>query len=115
MAALALTGGRPAARRLVLGLGLACAVFAPTYLWARIAFGNPGWPRFLPSEARLERAVGSPRGVSPEHLPAWARENGWRVKWDGTETAPAPDPHPRPPLPAGTQRLAAGFLVPEAN
>jgi hypothetical protein len=115
MAALALDGGRPAARRLVLGLGIACAVFAPVYLWARVAFGHPDWPRFLPAEERLARAVGSPRGVSPEHLPAWARENGWRVKWDGTETAPAPDPHPRPALPPGTRRLAAGFLVPEAS
>lgn len=115
MAALALAGGRPAARRLVLGLGLACAVFAPAYLWARVAFGHPDWPRFLPAAERLARAVDSPRGVSSEHLPAWARENGWRVKWDGTETAPAPDPHPRPALPPGTRRLSAGFLVPEAS
>ncbi|TDH61309.1 hypothetical protein E2C06_17555 [Dankookia rubra] len=115
MAALALAGGRQAARRLVLGLGLACAVFAPAYLWARVAFGHPDWPRFLPPEERLARAVDSPRGVSSEHLPAWALANGWRMKWNGTETAPAPDPHPRPALPPGTQRLTAGYLVPEAN
>lgn len=115
MAALALAGARPAARWLALGLGLVCAIFAPVYLWARVAFGHPDWPRFLPPEQRLARAMGSPRGVSPEHLPAWARQNGWRVKWDGTETEPAPDPHPRPIPPAGTQRLAAGFLVPETR
>ena len=115
MAALALAAGRPAARRLVLGLGLACAVFAPAYLWARVAYGNPGWPRFLPAAERLERAVNSCRAASRPSICRPGRGEWLAGEMDGTETAPAPDPHPRPALPAGTQRLAAGFLVPEAS
>ena len=115
MAALALTGGRPAARRLVLGLGLACAVFAPTYLWAGSPLAIPaGRASCRPRRdwnGRWARRAASPRSICRPGHGRMAR----RVKWDGTETEPAPDPHPRPPLPAGTQRLAAGYLVPEAN
>jgi hypothetical protein len=98
----------------VLLLGLLGAALVPIYLLAVTQLGNPGWPRFLPAEERLARALSSPRGASPEHLPATAVAAGWRSLFDGTETTPGPEPHPRPAPPPGTTRLPAGFLVPEA-
>lgn len=115
LAALALHGGGVGARRLALGLGLLCALLPAAHLLAVTQLGNPGWPRFLPAEARLARAMTSPRGASPEHLPATAVAAGWRSLFDGTETATGPEPHPRPVPPPGTTRLPAGFLVPEAT
>ncbi|MBL6455015.1 hypothetical protein JMJ55_06745 [Belnapia sp. T6] len=115
LAALALAGGARMARPVVLAFGLGCAVLPPLFLWVMVSFGNPGWPRFLPAEQRQERAMVSPRGISPEHLPAWAARAGWRGVWEGTETETAPDPWPRPALPAGARRIPGGFLVPEAT
>lgn len=79
------------------------------------AFGNPGWPRFLPSDQRLGRALTSPRGTSPEHLPIWALHAGWDSLWQGKETQQGSEPFPRPPLPVGTLRIPGGFLVPETT
>ena len=102
-------------QRLALGLGVGCAALVPVHLYLLVALGNPGWPRFLPPEERLARALAAPRGHPQEHMPAQAREAGWQVMWQGSETAPAADPHPRPPLPPGTERLPDGFLVPDAR
>jgi hypothetical protein len=115
LAALALAAGGAWARRGVLALGLLGAALPPLYLLAVTQFGNPGWPRFLPAEERLARALSSPRGASPEHLPATAVAAGWRSLFDGTETSTGAEPYPRPALPPGTTRLPAGFLVPEAT
>jgi len=98
-----------------LGLGLACAIAPPAWLAGKLWLGDPAWPRFLPAEERLARALGSPRGTSPEHLPAAAAAAGWRRVWDGTETAPAPDAYPRPAPPAGARRIPGGWLVPLAE
>ena len=115
MAALALAGGARKTRPAVLALGLGCAALPPLFVWVMIAYGNPDWPRFMPAGQRLERAMNSPRGISPEHLPVWAVTGRLAHTWDGTETEPGPDAWPRPPLPAGTRRIAGGFLVPEAS
>lgn len=113
LAALALAA--PAAgrwpRRLLLGLGIGCAALVPAHLALRVMLGHPGWPRFLPPEARLARALASPRGQPQEHLPAAARDAGWQAMWHGSETEPAPAPHPRPALPAHAERLPDGFLL----
>ncbi|MDN3565831.1 hypothetical protein ACFQY5_10755 [Paeniroseomonas aquatica] len=115
LAALALAGGARMTRPAVLLLGLGSAALPPLFVWVMTAFGNPEWPRFLPPEQRLERALVSPRGTSPEHLPVWALHAGWDSLWRGTETEKGPEPFPRPPLPAGTQRIPGGFVLPEAT
>lgn len=115
LAALALAGGARITRPAVLALGLISAALPPLFVWVMTAFGNPGWPRFMPAEPRLERALSSPRGTSPEHLPAWAREAGWLSIWQGTETEQGPEPWPRPPLPEGTRHIPGGYVVPEAT
>jgi hypothetical protein len=115
LAALALAAGGARARQGALALGLLGAALPPVFLLAVTQLGNPRWPRFLPAEERLARAIASPRGASPEHLPATAVAAGWRSLFDGAETAPGPEPHPRPVPPPGTTRLPAGFLVSEAT
>ena len=92
LAALALAGGERMTRPLVLALGVGSAALPPLFVWVMTAYGNPDWPRFLPAAARLERAMVSPRGVSPEHLPVWARGGGLARPGHGTETAPRPSP-----------------------
>jgi hypothetical protein len=115
LAALALAGGERRTQPAVLALGLGFAVVPALFVWAMTTFGHPDWPRFLPAEQRLERALISPRSFAPEHLPVWAREAGWREIWMGGETERGPEPFPRPPLPAGTRRIPGGFVVPEAT
>lgn len=115
LAALALAGGERRTQPAVLALGLCFAAVPPLFVWAMTSFGHPDWPRFLPAEQRLERAMVSPRGFSAEHLPVWAREAGWGQMWLGGETEQGPEPFPRPPLPAGTRQIPGGFEVPEAT
>mgnify|MGYP001453221723 CR=1 FL=1 len=116
LAALSLAGGGRRPWQAALGLGLLGAALPVGYLLAVTQLGNPAWPRFLPAEQRLAQALSSPRGASPEHLPADAVAAGWRGLFDnGNESEPGPDPHPRPLRPPGTQQLPDGFLVPEAS
>jgi hypothetical protein len=96
-------------------VGVLSAALPVGFLVATIQLGNPAWPRFLPAEPRLARALSSARGVSSQHLPATAVAAGWMALFYGTETEPGPDPHLRPTLPPGTQRLPDGFLIPEAS
>lgn len=109
--ALALAAGARRAVPAVAALGLGLAALPPGWLLAISLLGNPDWPRFQPAEARLARALASPRGVSSEHLPVVAMAAGWGAAWQGSETAPAADPWPRPTLPAGAERIPGGFRL----
>lgn len=116
LVALALDGGIRLARPLVLAFGLSFALLTAAFVGSMVAFGNPGWPRFLPAQERLDRALATPRGTSSEHLPIWAVKAGWLSLWLGpTETEHGPEPFARPVLPAGTQRIPGGFVVPKAT
>jgi hypothetical protein len=115
LAALALAEGRRGPWWTALGFGVLSAALLAGFLVATTQLGNPDWPRFLPAEPRLARALSSARGVSSQHLPAIAVAAGWMALYYGTETEPGPDPHPRPVLPPGARRLPAGFLIPEAS
>ncbi len=125
VAALALSAAVPPRRALLAGF----AFLTPFgLLWANIHFGNPNWPRLLPSDQHEAWALAHSSSYPDEHWPAPAVAAGWLDPARGPKAGlgwPPPSVHElpaeplwrhRPPaLPEGARRIPGGFLLPEAG
>ncbi|MBX6744240.1 MAG: hypothetical protein IRY87_19575, partial [Acetobacteraceae bacterium] len=111
LAALALPACLASGR--ILALGLACAALPYVFLAGLAQFGEPSWPRFLPSSQRLAHAHASPSAYSVEHVPRAAVAAGWAKLAAGGRMAAAP--YAPPPLPPGAVRIPTGFRIPVAD
>jgi hypothetical protein len=125
LAALALAQAVPPRRALLAGV-----VFLAPFLLlaANILFGNPAWPRLLPSADHEAWARAHTSSYPAEHWPAAAVEAGWLDKelgphsgrgWPVSRVQDLPaEPlwrHPLPVLPEGARRIPGGWLIPDAG